>query len=225
MATAVGILSLPRRGAYRFQGTVVATSYPFGLFSKERTLDLTGTLVVWPRSDRPVSIEQVTGPGRGRRLTFAPAFADSGRGDYRGLRSYRPGDDPRDIHWRSTARRAEPIVREYDRDQGEGWWIVLDLSAPDEASAERAVELAASLAADATARGSRFGFAAGNVRVPPPATGGARLEVVLDLLAETEMDGSELVLPAAASECILVTAGGWPGPGFGGVISARAEPE
>ncbi|MGL4422089.1 MAG: DUF58 domain-containing protein, partial [Gemmataceae bacterium] len=37
--------------------------------------------------------------------------------DVQGVRPYRAGDSPRDIHWRTTARRNTLMVREYDSTQ------------------------------------------------------------------------------------------------------------
>jgi uncharacterized protein (DUF58 family) len=132
--------------------------------------------------------------------------AGPGRGEYRGLRAYRPGDDPRDIHWRTTARRAELFVREYDREHGDTWWLVLDLTSPADDEGEAAVELAASLAAAATGRAQRFGFAAGTANLPPATLGATQLEAVLDLLAHVELGAPDLLLPAPARDCVLVTA-------------------
>ena len=219
-AAAAEVLTLPRRGVYQFDRLVLATSYPFGLFTKERDLRYPGVLVVWPRSDRPVPRIPVAGRDAGWRTAAAGARGVSTRGEYRGLRAYRPGDDPRDVHWRSTARRAEPIIREYDRDPGESWWLVLDLQAPSEAAGEAAIELAASVAANAAARGVRFGFAAGASLLPPSRAGGARLEAVLDLLARVELRPGEPVLPAPAAECVLVTARPGAAPGFTAVVCA-----
>jgi len=230
-ALAAEVITVPRRGLYRFERLQLATTYPFGMFTKERDVRVPGTMVVWPRTDRPVPRVRAAA---GRRASHQPAAArfvpGVERGEYRGLRSYRPGDDPRDIHWRSTARRGEPIVREYDRDPGDSIWIVLDLAAPDEASGEVAVELAASLAADASGRGERFGFAAGGVSLPPPAGGGSHLDAVLDLLARVELGpGHALHLPARPGECLLVTAGSAGGEDFAAVVrpgtgaAARAD--
>src|SRR5688572_12803494 len=43
-----------RRGVYRLHRFVLGTSFPFGLFVKERDISFPGTVVVWPRTDRVV---------------------------------------------------------------------------------------------------------------------------------------------------------------------------
>lgn len=205
-------LVVSRRGVYRFRRTVLSTAYPFGLFVKERDIVLPGSLVVWPRTDRPVRPHRVAGRQGVRRQADHAAAGAAGaqRGDYRALRPYRPGDDPRDVHWRTSARRAEPFVREYDRDPADSYWIVLDLRAPAHGSAalrlaqEAAVEIAAAVVARAASLGHRFGLAAGDVRLAPTA-GAGQLEAALDVLARAEFGGTALPLPAPAAECVLVT--------------------
>jgi uncharacterized protein (DUF58 family) len=213
-----GMLTVPRRGVYPLAGVVLATSFPFGLFSKERDVVLAGQLVVWPRTDRPVRTPRPGGIRSARRYAGSSSAPVLQRGEYRSLREYRPGDDPRDVHWRSTARRGDLITREFDRDAVDEYWIVLDPAAPDESAAEAAVELAAALVVAAAARGDRFGLCAGPARLAPDATstGAGR---ALDMLAAVVMQHGaqqvgELYAPARPDQCVLVTArpavpGGW----------------
>jgi uncharacterized protein (DUF58 family) len=46
--------------------------------------------------------------------------------DFESLREYREGDDLRDICWTATARRGEPITRQYQTERSQAVWIVLD---------------------------------------------------------------------------------------------------
>jgi uncharacterized protein (DUF58 family) len=152
------------------------------------------------------------------------AAAGAERGDFRALREYRPGDDPRDIHWRSTARAGEPIIRQYERDASDEYWIVLDTGAPDAAAGEAAVEVAASLMARAHERGDRAGLAAGAALVPPGSAGG-RLEAALDVLASVSLSpGAGVPSPPVHPErCVLVTARGGAG-NWGDVHHVTLDP-
>jgi uncharacterized protein (DUF58 family) len=207
-------VTFPRRGVYRLHRFTLSTTFPFGLFIKERDVVFPGTVVVWPRTDRPV--RGVRKPGaRARRLgAGASNFLLGGRGEYRSLRPYQSGDDPRDVHWRSSARLAEPIVREYERDQTEAWWLALDLRTSDDAAAEHAIELAASIMARALAQGERVGLVT-NDTVVDPGQGGPQLERILDTLARAHIrpDAPPLNVPLSATECVLVgtsaAAGDW----------------
>jgi uncharacterized protein (DUF58 family) len=200
-------VTAPRRGVYPLHGLVVSTGFPFGLFEKERYLVVQASMVVWPRYDRELRPPRVGGRLARRVRAAAGAAAGAGRGDYRGLREYRPGDDPRDIHWRSTARRREPILREYDRDAADEYWIVLDTVAPDEDSGEAAVETAASLLATGLARGDRVGLAAGHARMPPSAAARG-LDRGLDCLAAVRITprGPPPDAPVHPALCVLVSA-------------------
>lgn len=214
-----------RRGVYRLDGLTLATSFPFGLFSKERDLECRDSLTVWPRTDRVVRAPAPAGRQARRARIAERAGAGAGRGDYRGLREYRPGDDPRDIHWRSTARRGELITREYEQDAADEYWIVLDHGAPDETSGEAAVETAAALIVGAARRGDRCGLAAAGVRIPPGAAAGTA-EAFLDVLASVELsvDAPRPAPPARPAMCLLVTARGPDSQAWGDVYLVARDP-
>ncbi|HEX8362447.1 MAG TPA: DUF58 domain-containing protein, partial [Longimicrobium sp.] len=93
--------SWERRGVYPLGTVTLATSFPFGLFRKERDVELPGEAVVWPRADRPVREPRPSGD-RPLPAGHRPAGAAAARGEFRALRPFRPGDDPRDVHWRTT---------------------------------------------------------------------------------------------------------------------------
>lgn len=212
-----------RRGVYPLETVTLATSFPFGLFRKERDVELPGEAVVWPRHDRSLREPRPAGE-RVRRAGEAKVGAAGARGEYRALRAFRPGDDPRDVHWRTTARRGEPIVREYERDRAQALWLVLDLRAPEGDAAEDAVETAASLAAAAARRGDAFALATADARVAP-GSGAAQLERVLDLLARARFrpDAPRPEPPAPPRECVLVTPFASADPAWGDVFPAAAR--
>lgn len=226
MGTARAELTFPRRGVYRFTYLTLATAFPFGLFRKERDLALPGEVVVWPPTERRVRPPRPAGETARRRGAVLTGAAGA-RGEYRGLRAYRPGDDPRDVHWRSTARRGEPVVREYERDDGRTLWICLDLRAAPAEAAEAAVEIAAALAARTQARGDRFALVTPDIALDP-GTGIPQLERVLDGLARARFrsDAPRLAPPVARETCVLVTsAAGAAGAPYGDVYSSQgAEP-
>lgn len=209
------------RGVYALEAVSISTSFPFGLFRKERWVPLPGEVIVWPRSDRSVP-EPRTGGERVHRGGHALAGAAGARGEYRGLRPYRPGDDPRDVHWRSTARMNEPVVREFERDRAEILWVCLDLRVPAGPAAEAAAEIAASLAAAGLRQGRPVGLAAGAIRIPPT-TGAGQRERLFNALARCTFSVAAPypVAPATPSACVLVTAGAPAAGGWGAVLQAQ----
>ncbi|HSU17811.1 DUF58 domain-containing protein [Longimicrobium sp.] len=211
------------RGVFPLETVTLATSFPFGLFRKERDVEIPGEAVVWPRHDLPVREPRPAGE-RVRRAGESFAGAAGARGEYRGLRPYRAGDDPRDVHWRTTARRGEPVIREYERDRSRALWICLDLRAEPGGLAESAVEIAASLAGAASRRGEPFALATADARVSP-GTGAAQLERVLDALARARIraDAPAPNPPVPAGECVLVTARAGGRGRWGDVYAAERE--
>ncbi|MCS7021575.1 MAG: DUF58 domain-containing protein [Gemmataceae bacterium] len=112
-----GMLALPRRGRYHLR-VCIRESDAFGWFERY-TSGNDQVVVVLPalgHIDVPALqqwLERQAGNGEiplqhgMRRLVTEPV-------DVRGIRSYRPGDPWRAIHWRSTARRRRLMVKEYD---------------------------------------------------------------------------------------------------------------
>ena len=202
-ATARVDATFARRGIYRLHQFTLSTTFPFGLFVKERDFVFPGSVLVWPRSDRRVRVPRRPGQrARPAGAQQASALA-GGRGDFRSLRPYRAGDDPRDVHWRSTARYSEPVMREFERETGETLWLALDLRTKDEDAAEHLIEITASLAAHAVARGERAALVTNDV-VIDPGTGGAQLERIFDALARARIrpDAPAMKLPVAPHQCV-----------------------
>jgi len=199
--------SFVHRGTYPLGTLTLSTAFPFGLFLKERDVELPGEVIVWPRTDRPVHVP-LAGAGDAPMMGTVAHVSAGQRGEYRSLRAYRPGDDPRDIHWRTSARLREPVLREYERDGARTRWICLDLRGEPGEEAEDAVEVAASLAARAAAEGVPFALAAGGALVDA-GEGPGQLERVLDVLARVDFDpdAPASVPPVDLETCILVQAG------------------
>lgn len=219
-----GHVTFEQRGVHRLVSVTLATEFPFGLFRKERDVELPGEFVVWPRTDRPVP---EAGLGAGRNAPDSPSSprASAGpRGEFRSLREYRPGDDARDIHWRTSARFRRPVVREYEGDAGEPVWVVLDVSVPSGDAAEYALEVAASICARAAAERRPFALAAGPFEVES-GTGEGHLERALDALARVEFGVRGVAaLNVPRGRAILVTSGGSTGAGFARVVRTAAPP-
>ncbi|WP_435022174.1 DUF58 domain-containing protein [Tundrisphaera sp. TA3] len=135
----------PARGRYRFRNLEIVTRSPFGLLERELSIPDPGDLVVYP------TIGQLARRWQYKHLEASEARRGS-RSDrsiqqqeYHGLRDYRPGDSPRWIHWRTTARLGVPMVKEFEQHNEQDLAILLDPWLPrNKATAEQreAVELA-----------------------------------------------------------------------------------
>jgi uncharacterized protein (DUF58 family) len=216
--------SFDRRGVYPLGTVTLATEFPFGLFRKERDVEIPGEVVVWPRTDRRAPDFGV-GSGRSADDSLPLPRASAGpRGEFRNLREYRPGDDARDIHWRTSARLRKPVIREYEKEAGEPLWIVLDASAEPGPDAELALEVAASMCARAADRRQPFALAAGPYEVGA-GTGQGHLERALDALARTEFGARGVAtLNVPRSRAVFVTSGGSAGAGFARVFRTGGGP-
>jgi uncharacterized protein (DUF58 family) len=98
-----------QRGRYRVGPLLVRLTDPFGLCELVRSFASSDTLVVTPVVvDLPAV--NLGGDWAGAGDSRARSVATAGEDDA-ATREYRLGDDLRRIHWRSTARRGELMVR------------------------------------------------------------------------------------------------------------------
>ena len=202
--------TMARRGRYRLSGFRLATKFPFGLVPRARAVADVDELYVYPALLpapetllRGLPLSPHRAPGR--------SFAPSRQGEFSGLRAYRDGDDPRDIHWRSTARRGIPLVREKEDEETCEATVVLDNepgAAGDAAAFERAVSQAAGVCVELARRGFSVGLAVrgGEVR---PAVGGAQTERLLRALAVIAPDAAPLP-PVRAGTVVRIRPGAAP---------------
>jgi uncharacterized protein (DUF58 family) len=114
-------VTLPRRGRHPAPPLRIATRFPFGLFAKTWPARAETEILVFPAVE-PVSRERL------RELGAAGEGATRRRGpghELSNLRPYRPGDEPRMIHWPTTARAGVTTVRETEEESALDTRIVL----------------------------------------------------------------------------------------------------
>jgi uncharacterized protein (DUF58 family) len=128
-----------RRGVFRFVRVQMRTSSPLGVFVRTRTLRvaLPGEIIVAPR---PTATGPILLPLPEQTFATSGASVHRGGGDtVRAVRPYVPGDPARLVHWPTSARRGELVVREHEPPPALGVALVVDLRGPDpEAAASRA---------------------------------------------------------------------------------------
>ncbi len=204
--------SFPHRGAYRFSGFKVSTRFPFTFFRKSRELDLPGEVVVFPQVF-PVTPPQSDADAQSEQHTHRL----DRRGDFFALREYQEGDDPRDIHWRKSARQGRLVVRQHEDLRGRRMAVYLDnrevreTLAPEELDQqERAVSLAASLAMHYIERGYSVTLVTRDGGVPDGAGQAhlSRILSVLALVAFSPEDRPWALTPGPGNSCIFVSRGG-----------------
>lgn len=184
-----------RRGAFSMGPTRVTTGDPFGLFRFSRSYGPSHSILVLPRPEEVshfwVPPAQLPGEGAVRRPTHhvTPNAAS--------VREYQPGDSYNRIHWRSTARLNQLMVKTFEMHPASEIWIVIDLEAAvqagegDNSTEEYAVRVAASLANHFLQANRMLGLVAyGQERVLlEPARGPRQHMRVLEALALARADG------------------------------------
>jgi uncharacterized protein (DUF58 family) len=118
---ALELMPLPR-GLRSIRAVRVTTHFPFGLFEVSRSIPFALDVITYP--ERGVR-RHAAGHADGEEESSSGAAA-SAHANVAGLRPFRSGDAVRDMHWKATARRGEPIVREREPSQGEMIEVVVD---------------------------------------------------------------------------------------------------
>lgn len=175
--------SFARRGLYHLEGLRLSTQFPFGFFRRGERISVSGDLLVYP-AIREISSDL-------HLLPFLPGKLEGkrpGQGEslYE-IRNYHEGESARLIHWKATAKTGRLLAREYAREEESEFCLILDtamrLPRQDGVDVfEKAVSLAASLAAHFANEAADFEFLTPTEYVPR-GTGTDHLYRILRALA------------------------------------------
>lgn len=151
-----------QRGIITVGPATTVRSDPIGLLRREHPFDDVHELYVHPRTIAVPS----TSAGLIRDLEGAPTrrLVDSDM-SFHAIREYAPGDSQRQIHWKSTAKTGQLMVRQYEESRRSRMAIVLGVSENEYADAdefELAVSIAASLGLRAVRDARDFDIVAGS---------------------------------------------------------------
>ncbi len=100
------------RGFLRFYGVDIVRPDPLGLCNARCSIASPQKLVVLPKR-YPVPSLRLPGARKHHALGVSLASSIGNHEEFVSLREYRPGDSLRHIHWRSSAKRGELIIKEY----------------------------------------------------------------------------------------------------------------
>lgn len=145
-ARAEYVVPTSRRGLLTLGPLVLERRDPLGLAVRRRTAAGTSAIWVHPRAHPLRALPAGTLPDLDGQVG---GHTPHGTSTFAGLREYQPGDDPRLIHWRSTARTGALFVQERVDVSEPAAMVVLDTRADvlREEEFEEAVEVAASIVA------------------------------------------------------------------------------
>ncbi len=115
---------LTNRGGFPLGPTTITSGDPFGIFRVSKSYPATASLVVLPMIF-PVA-EFLSPPGllpggkaiRRKSIDITPHAA--------GVREYVPGDPMKRIHWPTSIRRNQLMVKEFEQDPQAEVWLFLD---------------------------------------------------------------------------------------------------
>lgn len=118
----------PVRGVRRFDDVLVESRFPIALSRASRRLEAGAQhMTVYPGLVRLDNVPLDASPEP--TLETSVGGRRGARDEFFGMRQYRPGDDPRSMNWRATARTGQLVVREFERPPDRRLWIVLELDA------------------------------------------------------------------------------------------------
>jgi uncharacterized protein (DUF58 family) len=187
-----------KRGFYQLGPVGLASSFPLGLAeARQQRNEGVHSLTVYPAVFPIMNMALRGAPSQIHRGGYLlPEGA--GAAEFSGLREYRQGDNPRHIHWPTTARMNELMVKQFEPLASACLYIALDLAAGSNVGQGRHVtlEYAARIAAS-IARFSCYN----NIRTRMVGAGARQVEVdvgsgalqyqrILDELAIVDSDGS-----------------------------------
>ncbi len=187
--TQVYRFSFPHRGLYQLHEPHLLTRFPFGFFIKGIRLKESREVLAYPHViPWKELLPEIAHGEEGTR-----SRPHKGRGeDIFAVREYLPGDTSRDIHWRSTAKRSQPMVKEYEIPGIKKVHIILDTSVPQKTTPsdlnlfEERVSKAASLAYHLLQKQDCLvGLSVGDEFIPPQ-RGDSHLHRMLRTLALIE---------------------------------------
>lgn len=184
-----------RRGVYRLGPLQLRLSDPLGLASATRPTAAESTLTVHPRHEL-VPVKGVSAHRDYDRRLSNPLLGKGGTEFYM-LREYVPGDDLRQVHWPTTARLDDLVIRQPESLRRGRLTVVADIR--DGVVDDETVELVLSATASLAVSGLRSGL---EVRVVTTAgwdsghsSRGDRAPAILDGLAAAAVHRPHPYLP------------------------------
>lgn len=143
------------RGIYQVGPAHISVSDPFALTERRTAVGWADRLVVYPQSEELAGFPPVRGLDPAVQST-RPTFVPHGGEDFFTLREYQVGDDLRRVHWPSSAKRDQLMIRQLEIPWQARALLLLDQRAacyPTADAFEHAVRGAASVVAHLHRRG------------------------------------------------------------------------
>jgi len=202
-------LPTTRRGLIRIGPVEIVDTDPAGLARRSHTFANTTTLLVHPPIEVVPEVRILSGhdPMMGDQQRQTLGISDE---EFDGLREYQPGDDLRKVHWPSSARHDELLVRQFQPPRHGRLTIVVDTRPPGDI--DEVLDITTSVAASIT---NSVLNAGDSVRIQTTEgrstgiiTGRGRLLEALEFLARLESGAATIheTVPAPGGRVVVISA-------------------
>lgn len=101
-----------RRGVYVLGPVKIEGSDPLGIFRRTRELSEITNLLIYPQA-ADLEFFEVLGDGTLMQVGLETVMRSGHSEEFTGLREYHPGDNPKRVHWPSTARHDKLLVKKF----------------------------------------------------------------------------------------------------------------
>jgi uncharacterized protein (DUF58 family) len=129
------------RGWNEIPDIYISTSFPFGFFRKRVLIRaVKENILVYPKIEKTVIEESIFNQWPDEKVSVKSGFGY----DIRSIRTYQYGDNPKLIHWKSSAKIGELMIRELHDDESKSAVIEFN-PVDDETKLELQISRAASL--------------------------------------------------------------------------------
>ena len=184
VARAAYRLPTERRGVFTIGPLEASVTDPFGLAARTVNVAPASELTVYPRIDAVAALPHTRGDDPLAGADHPTGVALSGE-DFYALRAYEVGDDLRRVHWPSTARHDELMIRQNEMPWQARVTVLLDVRhrAHSGESLELAVSAAASIVAACWQRGSLVRLVTTDAVDSGYGTRHAHVEAIMEKLA------------------------------------------
>jgi uncharacterized protein (DUF58 family) len=198
-------LTVQKRGVYLLENLRLLMPDPLGFFQKcKRLSPAPARLIALPKR-YPLPQLEMPGSSAFRIGGEETSNTIGSSGEFVGIREYRPGDSPRQIHWKSWAHTGKPMVKELEDTFYPRYALVLDTfpGSSDRMVFEEMISIASSFITNLDRNEALLDlmFIAETAHTVTAGRGLERSEKLLEVLAGVQIEPQERFETLAA--CVL----------------------
>lgn len=116
-----------RRGSYHFGHLLVFARSSIGLLNRRYSFGPEATVPVYPSFLQMRGFELLAASNRLQEIGVKRVRKLGHTLEFERIREYVPGDDPRTVNWRATARRNQLMVNQYQDERAQPVYCLLDM--------------------------------------------------------------------------------------------------